>query len=713
MSEAPRPVAVVADGPGRARIRHLAANALLAAGSVVLFLGAAELIARLTEPPAPPAPVDYITDWQSWDGDFYTVKSTAVGWPPWEDYNTDGLRDHEHTVQKRPGTWRVACLGDSVTLGWGIRPQQAYPQVLEELAEARALDLDVMNVALGGWSPRQELIAYRRIVRRYRPDQVLLGICLNDVAEMQNNLSRPPALLAALHRRSALVRRIVRAREREIGAVEEVFTSPDASAVREGYQRMFADLRTLRREVQADGARFAILVFPFRLQVATGAPPPLAQRTIEGFCRSEGIPCLDLLPALAALGEPAFLDYDHFSPAGARLVAEHVLGSGLIPSAAEGGPGGSGAVGVAGPSQGPESGQVRDWRELTAALREADEGRRAAAARALATLGEGAAPAVSALVAALDDSSHAVRAAAAWALGDVGSAAAPAAPRLCRLLEDADPLVRSGAAYGLGGLGRAARPSVPSLVARLGDPDERVRWRSGDALAKIGLEADSLEPLVRLLRDERGPGRGLAAEALGRLGPSAHASVPDLMSAVSDSRPDVRWRAVWALGRIGPAAVPAVPTLRAALSDPDVRWRAAEALGGIGPGAVSAVPDLVGLLGDPSSNVRWRAAAALGAIGARDAAPALAKAIHDPAENVRLAAVEGLVQMGAGRAVAEKAFLGALGDTDSRVRLHAVRGLGRLGVPSGTAGRALEAAVHDPDESVRAEAARVLRKRGR
>jgi lysophospholipase L1-like esterase len=77
------------------------------------------------------------------------VKSTAAGWPPWEDYNAEGLRDREHTIEKRPGTWRVACLGDSVTLEWGIRPEESWPQVLEERAAASGRDLDVMNVALG------------------------------------------------------------------------------------------------------------------------------------------------------------------------------------------------------------------------------------------------------------------------------------------------------------------------------------------------------------------------------------------------------------------------------------------------------------------------------------------------------------------------------------------------------------------------------------
>jgi len=232
--------------------RDSAVNLSLAAGTITLLLGAGEIAARLCEPPPAAAPADYITDWQAWDGEFYTVKSTAVGWPPWEDYNIEGLRDREHATAKTAGTWRVACLGDSVTLGWGVRPSQAWPQVLEALGEASGRDLEVMNVALGGWSTRQELIAWRRIVRRYRPDQVLIGICLNDVAEMQNNLSRPPKLLAEWHEHSALVRRLVRAHDREIGAVEELFAMPDTPKVREGYDRMYADLRTLRDEVRSE-----------------------------------------------------------------------------------------------------------------------------------------------------------------------------------------------------------------------------------------------------------------------------------------------------------------------------------------------------------------------------------------------------------------------------------------------------------------------------
>jgi HEAT repeat protein/lysophospholipase L1-like esterase len=683
--------------------RALVVDLSLAAGTVALFLGGGELVARRTEPLAPPAPADYITDWQAWDGEFYTVKSTAVGWPPWEDYNTEGLRDREHAIAKPPGTTRVACLGDSVTLGWGIRPQEAWPQVVEALGAASGHDLEVMNVALAGWSTRQELIAWRRIARRYRPDQVLLGICLNDVPEMQNNLSRPPRLLLDWYRRSALVRRIVRAREREIGAVEELFTAPDAPRVREGYARMFADLRTLRDEVRADGALFGVVVFPFRFQVAAGAPPPAVQSTIGDFCRREGIPFLDLLPAMRQLGESAFHDYDHLSPKGARLVAEQLLSAAFVGETGRPSDRSSVAASIGEPVGGSGLGP------FVSALQSTDPEQRAAAARSLAALGEAAAPAVPALVTALRDRDARVRTASAWALGDVGSAAAAAMPALLPLLREDNAFLRAGAAFALGRIGPAAQSVVPVLIARFDDADGRVRVRARDALETIGVGDESLTPLARHVGEADCPGRGLAAEALGRLGQTARAAMPELMAAASDPRPDVRWRAVWALGRIGPAAAPAVSLLRAALADPDVGWRAAEALGGIGPAAVEAVPDLVARLADASSNMRWRSVEALGRIGGRDAAHALADASRDEAENVRLAAVDGLIEVTAAPPLAEPAFLAALSDADHRVRLHAMRGLRRLGALSPAARHALDTARTDPDEGVRVLAERLLR----
>src|SRR5687767_7118590 len=120
-------VCVMLNGP---MVRERLVNWTLALAASVLTLAAAEGAARLWEWRHPPKPVaDYLWDWQQrWDGDFYVFESDAVGWPPWEAFNADGVRDRTHAVEKPAGVLRLVFLGDSVTLGDGIEPPQAYPQ---------------------------------------------------------------------------------------------------------------------------------------------------------------------------------------------------------------------------------------------------------------------------------------------------------------------------------------------------------------------------------------------------------------------------------------------------------------------------------------------------------------------------------------------------------------------------------------------------------
>jgi HEAT repeat protein len=72
-------------------------------------------------------------------------------------------------------------------------------------------------------------------------------------------------------------------------------------------------------------------------------------------------------------------------------------------------------------------------------------------------------------------------------------------------------------------------------------------------------------------------------------------------------------------------------------SDARVRGLAAQAIGEIGPMAVSAVPGLVLLLADPDEGSRDSACIGLAGIGpaARDALPALRRALSDASPNVR------------------------------------------------------------------------------
>ena len=313
--------------------RELVGNLALGLGVSALFLAVVEGGARLLEKKRPPRPevADYIWDWDDkMPGGFYVMKSDGVGWPPWEEFNADGLRDRTRTKERPPGYRRIAFLGDSVTLGAELQPQEAYPQLLEARFAAEGRRTEVMNVALWGWSTRQERTAWQRIVRGYHPDQAVLAVCLNDIPELQNNLARPARWLVALHERLAIVRLLIDPEGREIDSVERLFSEPDSPRVKEALARFFDEVRALRRDVEADGAEFALVVFPFRFQVQPGAPKPVVQERIAAFCQGEKLTCRDLLPAIAPRGAEAFHDYDHLSPDGHSLVADTLQASGLL-----------------------------------------------------------------------------------------------------------------------------------------------------------------------------------------------------------------------------------------------------------------------------------------------------------------------------------------------------------------------------------------------
>jgi HEAT repeat protein/lysophospholipase L1-like esterase len=581
------------------RLPSWMANVGLSLAVTALGLGALELAGRALEPERQQVErADYLWDWEEhWEGDFYTLARSSTGWPPGEEINGDGLRDRHHSVAGAEGVPRLAFLGDSVTFGAGIEAEEAYPQVLQRLLDAEGREVEVFNVALWGWSTRQQRIAYRRLLRRYRPDRVVVGICLNDIPEMQNNLARPPALVTWLHERSAFVRWLVDAESREIQSVDQLFSEPTAARVTQAYRLFFDELRALRDEVMGDGGELGLLVFPFRFQVLEGAPPALAQEEIAGFCRAEGLRCLDLLDVLLPAGGGAFVDYDHLSPAGARRVAQALLQSDLLPAV----PGAAELLGRAGI-------------ETPGARR-----------------------------AALTGSDPGLRAAAAWAAGELGDAGA--VEGLAQAVVDPVPGVRRRAARALGKLGD--RRGLPSLLAALDDPEAAVRWEAARAIHAIGLRpGEGVAALAKAVAAEDDYVKAFATWTLGEMGPAAREAVPALAAALPEEGSGGRSGAAVALAKMGSAAAAAVPALRRELehAKAERRWRAARTLGRIGKGAREAVPALAAGLRDPAADVRQQCARALGRIGeaSQPAVPALVVSLEDEDERVREAALEAL-----------------------------------------------------------------------
>ncbi len=551
-------------------------NLALAAASTLLFGALLEGVARILEPP-PVQKEEYLWDWRERfkDGDFYTLEK-GEGYPPDEENNVDGLRDVTRPVETRDGLRRIVILGDSVAYGHGLASKEAFPQNLEHLLRASGREVDVFNIALPGWSTRQERLAYERIARKYKPDVVVLAVCLNDLAELQINLTKPPGFLLPLFRYSATVRMALGASRREIGAVEELFTAPDSPRVENAFRLFFEEVRALLREVRKDGAELRLVVAPFRFQLEAGAPPPTVQRRIADFANAEKLPFTDLLPLiLADSSSPTslFLDYDHFTTSGHAWVAEWLAQEGI----AQDDPNDSPHLSFLPPSPGDLLGQLNT--PASAAVRERqlqwikDQAPRFVLDKAP---GEAIRSAVADL--AVDDPSPRVRFEAAQAVYALGLPGETSLPALIRGLKHDDPRVRAFATWTLGEMEEVARSAIPALVALARQDGGAGKTGALSAIGEIG--GDSPETIPLLLQELRHPKearRYRAARTIGKMGLAAASAVPGLTEALHDPSALVRLHVVRAFGSIGEASKPALPALIEILNqdpDPEVRKEA-------------------------------------------------------------------------------------------------------------------------------------------
>ena len=93
--------------------------------------------------------------------------------------NSHGLRDKEYAVEKPAGVFRIAVVGDSYSVPSGVEIEKAYHTLLEDRlnAETSEIRYEVINFAVGGYSPRQYVVVTEHKVLAYRPDLILIAYC--------------------------------------------------------------------------------------------------------------------------------------------------------------------------------------------------------------------------------------------------------------------------------------------------------------------------------------------------------------------------------------------------------------------------------------------------------------------------------------------------------------------------------------------------------
>jgi len=323
----------------------------------------------------------------------------ASGWWTQEEYefvvpvqiNADGRRDLDRDVEKPAGSYRVLLLGDSFVEALQVPIADTFARGLERrLGEAGQRPVEVISMGVSGYGTASQYLWYRDVGRRYRPDLVLLSFYPgNDVRN--NSPTLEPTLRpvygtdGALERvvggkggensgRSGLnrsaaytyVRKLILTRQpalatrlAEWGLVGEaalrqvplrdgvpvdywVYAQDPPPAWQDAWAHTDRLLTAFREAVQADGARFVVMVVTAREQIYpddwqqvlrtypdmqalawdVGGP----ERRVLDWCARSGAECVALSPAfLAARDRSPRLHWHHdghWTAAGHALAAE-------------------------------------------------------------------------------------------------------------------------------------------------------------------------------------------------------------------------------------------------------------------------------------------------------------------------------------------------------------------------------------------------------
>jgi lysophospholipase L1-like esterase len=244
--------------------------------------------------------------------------------------NSDGMRDRERTLKKPPGTFRIACIGDSVTYGHAVGRAAAYPAQLEAILNRGqgSTAYEVLNFGVTGYDITQSVQNLRVRALAYEPDLVIYQYCLNDPETFsfeREGLLRELTRAQADYweRGSAAGRWVSRSRlaalfwyagrslgtpgrtRREVrpdalataidrGTWADYFTQLHADPV--AWQRIESELDELRALTADEGIPAVVVVFPMLLELWRYPLTPVHEK-VRRAAERRSFATLDLLPA--------------------------------------------------------------------------------------------------------------------------------------------------------------------------------------------------------------------------------------------------------------------------------------------------------------------------------------------------------------------------------------------------------------------------------
>ena len=257
-----------------------------------------------------------------WSGDGFSV-------------NSFGMADDEVALEKPPGVFRIAFVGDSISANFGLRPRpEIYLNVLARRLDGEArggLRFEALNFGVNAYSLLQSARMLETRALQFAPDLAVAQLCLNDPYPSPT----PYALLTPSGPSrlwNFLFRRLAPDRFWAWAFVEANYDGAGMANVKRGIAR-FA-------EIARKGPPVVAVLFPYLYA------PAYDEWGFERFhayyretAREAGLPLLDLYPAFRRAGvirglsenrDAIHPDREAHELAGAEILA-HLDRLGMLP----------------------------------------------------------------------------------------------------------------------------------------------------------------------------------------------------------------------------------------------------------------------------------------------------------------------------------------------------------------------------------------------